>query len=847
MNRARVAAIPESLPMNRRLPAWFVAALLSPALTAASRGEPPTPDKGNPARTDLYGDPLPDGALARLGTTRWRPGTWVHVLVYSPDGSVLASDGYDRTIRLWEAATGRLIRTLWGHQEPVSTLAFSPDGKLLASGGGDKTLRLWDIATGKELRRLTGHQGAVHLAAFGPGGKTLVSASSEDGTVRRWDPDTGKEQGQFRLPSARHRASAFSPNGRWLLVTGPSPSPVGRRDHQLLIMETDTGRELRSIGVEYGDGSVAAFSADGKILVTADPLQNKVHVWDPATGQLRNAMDVVRPGTYCLALSPDAKTLALEEDQEDRRRITLREVATGKELHALPGQRNVWAMTFAPNGKSLLAASPRAMLGRWDVQTGKLLAPGGHQNLVWSLAFSPDGRMLISGNCGRDIRLWDCATSKQVHEFEAPDDGRGVRVAFSADGTTVAAGEDIIRVWNVASRKLLHQFSVLPQRGNIGVSALVLSADGKTLFVGTFNHGIRRWDLALGKELPPLLGNERCMSCPGSSPDGKTIVSVGRDNTVSLWDAATCKELHCLRGHAGRVTSAAISPDGKTVASWSLDRTIRLWDAATGKEIRSWRTYHDYVCSMAFSPDGSHLASAGVSQVIGLWEVATGRALPPLVGHHGPVYRVAFSPDGKALASAGEDTTILLWDVDRLLRQKRLPTPAFAAEELELYWHDLADRRAHIVRAAKEVLCAAGPWTTNRIRQRLPEALAGAGRVGRLLGELDSDDFDTREKASAELAKLVTLAEPALRMALEKQPSAEVRRRVAILLEKLPKPETKGSMDERLCPLVTLALLEWIDSPEARQLLKEVAEGPPESDATKEAQAILERVAKRPR
>jgi WD40 repeat protein len=71
--------------------------------------------------------------------------TWSSV-AFSPDGRLLASGSRDKTIKLWEVASGSLVRTLTGHTDSVFSVAFSPDGRLLASGSDDNTIRLWDIS-----------------------------------------------------------------------------------------------------------------------------------------------------------------------------------------------------------------------------------------------------------------------------------------------------------------------------------------------------------------------------------------------------------------------------------------------------------------------------------------------------------------------------------------------------------------------------------------------------------------------------------------------------------------------------------------------------------------------------
>src|SRR5207244_3628594 len=109
---------------------------------------------------DAYGDPLPPGAVARLGTLRLRHTHLITASAVASDGSVIATGGQDGTVCLWEIATGRKLRQLLGMQSEVGALIFSSDGKDISGaerGGG--ALRTWETATGKELRRIPGYQG----------------------------------------------------------------------------------------------------------------------------------------------------------------------------------------------------------------------------------------------------------------------------------------------------------------------------------------------------------------------------------------------------------------------------------------------------------------------------------------------------------------------------------------------------------------------------------------------------------------------------------------------------------------------------------------------------------------
>src|SRR5262249_30984729 len=221
--------------------------------------------------------PLPAGAVARLGTVRFRcPATSV---AYSPDGQLLAAGGSDNQLRLFDSSTGKEIRRLAGHQprtfspprDPknpfdllvdsvgqgnVTTLAFSPDGKVLASGGWDDMVRLWDVESGKELRKMLAHQAMIARVVFSPDGKMLASRGGIDGTLRLWDPATGAE---LRKVEKLSRVNPWRFYREAALAFSPDSKTVAASDRQgIILLDAVSGKETGRLD-GYRDCMFVAF------------------------------------------------------------------------------------------------------------------------------------------------------------------------------------------------------------------------------------------------------------------------------------------------------------------------------------------------------------------------------------------------------------------------------------------------------------------------------------------------------------------------------------------------------------------------------------------------------------
>jgi RNA polymerase sigma factor (sigma-70 family) len=822
-----------------------------PPQSGNERAATPQPENKPKPVVDRFGDPLPERAIARLGTVRFRASELVCACAWSPDGKILAAG--DNTIRLFDAATGKPIRQLRDHLHPIHSLSYSPDGRTQASGS-QAGIDLWDPATGKFLRRFSPKPGQympIWSLAFTPDGKGLISAG-EAGQIHLWDPATGREIRQFKGNEIRVRCAALSPDGRTL---------ASAADKEIRLWETATGKMIRRLAGQKKPIRALAFSPDSNLLASGadDSTINSIWLWETATGkvhrkiaeepdQLRNAC------ARSLAFSPDGKTLAAGYGDNT---LCLWDVAKGNKLHEMSGVRSttyrgfhdggVQCVLFSRDGKRLAFARDN-QLALLDVSSGKEIMPlPAHRGGLHRLFFSPDGKRLLTGSDEPKGRIleWDATSARLIRQLPG-DFWNSDRVSFSPDRKTLASGlGPNIFLWDTETGKMIRRIS-LPEEPSRTPGGIVFSPDGKLLAV-EHSEGKTIWlyDPATGKQVCTVegMGTSGYVCFPAFSQDGRLLAMTG-GSAIHLAEVPSGRQLLRIDLPKGRHTSApiAISPDGWTLAAWSYgfptDPTLTLWEKTTGKERLVLPGPRSHVAALTFSPDGRLFAAGGWENILFVYDTFTCKQVARLEGHQGFVESLVFSPDSRRLASGSQDTTALVWDVSDLA--KKLPRRApLSRKELDESWSTLAG--ADAVKAYQAILTLesvpdqAMPVLAERMR--IPPT--DDKRLARLLTQLDSDDFAERERATKELREMGWAAEPALHKALEEKPSLETRQRVMALLDGIRKQPLPP---ELLRMLRGMEVLEHIDTPAARKVIASLAEGAPQARLTREAKATLQRL-----
>jgi WD40 repeat protein len=851
-------------------------ALPSPQRPKDKLPEPPnvpTVVKAEP-RVDRLGDPLPEGAVLRIGSSRFRHAR-AYAVAFTADGK-LASFGEDSVVRIWDPASGRqlssrpLIERDWDKEPTIPRSwggCFSPDARRLAMQLNNQ-MKVFDVESGREVASVDLASGYEIVARFSPNGRQ-VALADQDGKggvrLRICDVDRNTNRELARI-GGFHSEPAFSRDGRRLaLATGGA---------EVVVWDVPSGSELIRFKANGQYARTVEFDASGDVLAilgATNPPQwfqfFRISTGQPPEGWTAPPVG----GMEWVRFAPDGATIVLGGQEGGIRRF---DPKIGKLIQTEELPAGIRA-AFSSDGK-LMASAGKQTLRVWDTGTGRSLVPANISDAATSeicgVAVSPDGQWILV--CELDtgtIRLCD---SQGQPKKVIPSKWRGARhPLFSADGRQLIgmASDAVVPVrWDVPSgmesaryafaeaagdQQFIYNFALSPDGQRLAAltqpARLRQAAPGGAPGPGIVSAVLTVWDVATARRIESRdIVSPSLVMYGAFSPDLKRYYF--GDRAIAL---AGGPEFRLELPEGWRARQAAASSDGRLVAQAGEKRitdangstigfegSVVVHEVATGKQVVTLSG--EWCGPIAFTPDSRGLVTTtggGITR----WDLATQKRVVrhkspgPFIGSFGHSFAssLAVTPDGARAITGHSDSTALVWD---------LPPPPkrvgpLSERELGAAWDDLSGGDASKAYSAIWALADAAGDAVPFLRQRLRPAVAPPeDQVRKLVAGLDSRAFADREVAEKELNELGTVAAPALRTLLKGGLSAEQTRRV----ERLLQAADAGVLPpgEQLQQVRAIASLELAGTPATRELLADLAKGAPGARLTAEATASLERL-----
>jgi WD40 repeat protein len=708
---------------------------------------------------DLLGDPLPPGAVLRLGTERgfhgsalylaWSPDekslAYLDILgevvvfdmpsfrkrwqspylkehttehnssmVFSPDGAHLAVCSFmSRVLRVLDARTGKDLARL----EKVIPWAavFAQDGTLIFGDGGKQAVFSWDWKKNKEPHKLFDAK-HIRSLALTPDGKSIVTLTGSEGgpiqyNVAVVDAKSGKQSSRYKVPT-KWFETRLSPDGRFVVFPEDDRKAAG-------LMDVATGKVLHRLESELLYPTDLKFSADGSTLAV-NSRDGTARVLDTKAGKVRK-YPLGLKGIELLALSKDGTSLAATVRADSCIHAFALKALGARELGPkYPGhRRGGLKVAFSPDGKEIVTLQHSSWttpvsdwekwsFRRWDASTGKekLVVEQDLKGVVWEFAVTHDGKLAMAGTDDGRMWIYDAVTGKHLRDWAGPAHKAG---KLTKNGRRYATFK-----------------ARLP----------VFSWDGKQLFAQV-DQAIWRWDVATGKELPAITDwhkGDDATKLPeampwspygAAQPDGNLVLVAGassKKGRASLIDSADTKQRRALDAEDWNAWSIGFSRDGRMIVVGANENYrshyIRLIETATGKERARFDAGDVRIDAIAVSPCGRLLAAGGGwKEGLRLWSLETGKLLRTFPGKHDPSTRLVFSPDSTRLLAGTGRNTALVWDVAAYLEREKAKAPTKA--ELEKAWEALAGKDAWKAYAATWELSRSPAQSVPFIRERL--------------------------------------------------------------------------------------------------------------------------------
>jgi WD40 repeat protein/class 3 adenylate cyclase len=613
---------------------------------------------------------------------------------FSPDGGLIATGGSLKgtnqyVAAIWDARTGEFLHELEGHTGDINDLNFSPDGSLLATVGADRTANIWDPTTGERLRTLTGHTADVQGVSFSNDG-SLLATSGWDGTLRLWDVASGRQVRSITIGEGLCY-NGFSPDDAAVAV-GHCYGDTGT------IWSVESGRRLVTLE-GHGAGVVGvSFDPDGGRVATGS-LDGTIGIWDAKTGERLMTLEGHRDWVFATPFSPDGDMVASASTDGTAR---VWDARTGEVRLILAGHGGpIGDVAWSPDGSSVITGGADATAKVRPVTQDRIVLIG-HDGPVPSVSFSADGSRLVTAGSDETARLWDARSGEEIERFEDPNIAErftptvvrvGAVAVIASDGSRLVTAGGPPAVWDVSTGRRV--ISLDPKDDASSYPSAAFSRDERLVAVGGSNGTATLFEARTGRIIRTFEHSDQpdlnaIVFDVAFSPGGSLLATASGDGTAKVWSVETGELMVTFRGHESQVLSVDFSQDGRSIVTSSQDGVAKIWEARTGRELVALRGHAGVVWDAEFVPDGPRVATAGADKTVRVWDASNGQEVLTLAGHTLPVVDVDLSPDGGILVSASDDGTVRLYHLrlDDLMRvAAERVSRSFSEAECRRYLH----------------------------------------------------------------------------------------------------------------------------------------------------------------
>jgi WD40 repeat protein len=579
----------------------------------------------------------------------------VYDVAWAPGDQQIATIGFDRTVRLWDTATGAELRSLGlpgsGKPAQMSSVVFLPSGELAAIGGPDGGLTIWSLTTGAVERQLSLPLGQTTTIAASSRGR-FVAMGDDEGQLGLYSLadeesrvcDTGLERVEVVsfLPRADGLVLALDRSGEARTI-GPDCSVLGRSPpvaHRLLAARADADGTSMMFRTEEGRVEVRLMGVDEPLL-TFSPREV------PGTQTLLGA---------AAALSPQAGLVAFGEGPYVQ--------IDGGGREALPawhGQDGlVTGLAFSTGGSRLAIASTDGTVSVVDSDGREELVLRGDTVPIFAADLAGD--TLALGTAVGEVSLWSPETGRETSRFVAHD-GPVYDLVFLPDGETFVTGgrDGAIRVWRTPGGAPVRTI----EGHDKAVMDLAVTADGTLLASGSLDGTVKVWELASGELLHRIViqGHLAQVLAVDISPSGERVAlaSSGMDR-VNVADLdrfePTAEPAPAWGDYSALVVD--FGPAGETLLVGGYAPEAELINLGQGGSVGRHVHEGPVVSAGAIDDQGGRVVTAAWGGAVEVWNAREGTATRHLAGHGGVVRAVGFA--GSSVWSAGDDGTWRLWD-----------------------------------------------------------------------------------------------------------------------------------------------------------------------------------------